>query len=148
MNLRTLEQERAKFAYEKVREVMNADENVQKKYSSYVKSAPALIMTSGLGQTLAFYLSKLEKKGEADCESIIPIKEEKAEKIAYAYLYKHICEWLAERRKLTDNRDPLKFYLEADALEAITLTQETLALLNWLKKFADAMLEKEKDQER
>jgi len=142
MNLRSLEQERAKFAYEKVSEIKKAGD-VQKKYSSYVRKAPTLIMTNGLGQALAFYLSKMGGQVEADYRKISPENFKKAEEKAYAYLYKHIAEWLVEKRKMTKGMDPLEYYMKSTGVEAIALTDEAIALLNWLKRFAEAMLEKE-----
>ena len=154
MDLRSLEQRRAKFAYEKIQEVKKESSDVQKKYSSYVKSAPVLILTNGLGQALAFYLSKLEALPDVDYNSISPQNFKKAEEKAYAYLYKHIAEWLAggdkekkEGRSLTNGKDPLRYYMEATGMEAMVLTDEAIAFLNWLKRFADAMLEKEENGE-
>ncbi|WP_099211677.1 type III-B CRISPR module-associated protein Cmr5 [Thermococcus henrietii] len=144
MDFRTLEQERAKFAYEKVSEVRREDEDTQGRYVSYVKSAPVLILTNGLGQALAFYLSKLDKPINVDYKAINPKGFPKGDKMAYAYLYRHIAEWLAKR--VTNGEDPLKYYMEHDGMSAIRLTDETIALLSWLKRFADAMLRKEKEQ--
>lgn len=154
--MRTLEQERAKFAYDAISEVKNESSEVQKKYSSYVKSAPVLILSNGLSATLAFYLSKMKMKdgtGYEDVRSELGQQnrfENKPERIAYAYLFCHISEWLAEKsnggKGLTNGKDPLKFIIkEADVLKVIQLTRESLALLNWMKRFADAMLEKEED---
>ncbi|HIH73374.1 MAG: CRISPR-associated protein, Cmr5 family [Thermococcales archaeon 44_46] len=159
MALRSLEQKRAKFAYEavtKVKEISNSrDKNIQKKYASYVKSAPALILTNGLPSTLAFYLSKI-KEGETEYTKI---KEElekfekgekafenKAERIAYAYLFYQISEWLAKRspNRITEGMDPLQYMLkESEVQTMIHLTRETIKLLSWMRRFADAMLEKE-----
>ncbi|WP_457550530.1 type III-B CRISPR module-associated protein Cmr5, partial [Archaeoglobus sp.] len=45
---------------------------------------------------------------------------------------------------LTNGKDPLKFVMEdADVTKVMQVTQETIMLLNWMKRFADAMLEKE-----
>lgn len=147
MDLRSLEQERAEFAYKKVLEVKRESQDVQGKYSSYVRSAPVLILTNGLGQALAFYLSKLEALPDVNYKSISPQSFNKAERKAYAYLYKHIAEWLAEGRKSTSGKDPLRYYMETTGTEAMVLTDETIALLNWLKRFAEAMLEKEENGE-
>ena len=144
MDFRSLEQERAKFAYEKVGEVRKEDGDTQGRYVSYVKSAPVLILTNGLGQALAFYLSKLDRPIDVDYKTIDPKEFPEGDKMAYAYLYRHISEWLA--RRVTEGQDPLKYYMEHDGMSAIRLTDETIALLNWLKRFADAMLKKEKEQ--
>ncbi len=70
--MKTLEQERAKFAYEKVMSVKG--KSFEEEYARYVKSAPALILTNGLGNTLAFFRSK--------------------KKDGYDKLLEHIAEWL------------------------------------------------------
>lgn len=157
--MRTLEQERAKFAFDAISEVKNDKPKIQEKYSSYVKSAPALILTNGLLATLAFYLSKIKLKLDTDYHFVKSelekhkrneqnVFENKEERIAYAYLYCHISEWLAQKsnggRGLTNGKDPSKFIRkDADVSKLMQLTQETILLLNWMKRFADAMLEKE-----
>ncbi len=163
--MRSLEQDRAKFAYEavaKVKEVsdfMNKKE-IQRKYASYVKSAPVLILTNGLPNALAFYLSKMKireteytKVGEElkRLERGEKAFENKAERIAYAYLFYQISDWLAKKanngRGLTKGRDPLKFICdEANVQLMMQLTREAINLLNWMKRFADAMLEKEEEE--
>jgi len=148
MDVVTMEQRRAKFAYERVREVKGSDKETLEKYNSYVKSAPVLILTNGLGQTLAFYLSKLEKLSEStegtNHKRITPEDEPSGEKRAYAYLYKHISEWLAQT--VTNGQDPLVYYTRSNNLETIRMTEEAIAFLNWLKRFAEAMLKKEKTE--
>lgn len=175
MDLRSLEQMRAEFAYKKILDVkkpwkIKVKENskevvkdihrdIERKYSSYVKKAPVLILNNGLGQTLAFYLSKLDEPLPLTDDSpmnqpykIIADKIEKredpeadkykkAEAAAYAYIYAHISEWLINN--VTNGVDPLRFYMNRSSIEVMRITDETIALLNWLKRFADAMLEKE-----
>ncbi|NJF24409.1 type III-B CRISPR module-associated protein Cmr5 [Thermococcus sp. Bubb.Bath] len=143
MDLRSIEQERAKFAYEKVSDVKREDTKTQGRYRSYVKSAPVMILTNGLGQTLAFYLSKLDKNEAVDHSSLDPKNEQEGDKRAYAYLYRHLGEWLA--MKVTGGEDPLRFYMNASGTQAIVLTDEAIALLSWLKRFADAMLAEDKN---
>ena len=155
-NLKSLSQKRADFAYKAVLEVKEESKEVQKKYSSYVKSAPALILSNGLPASLAFYFSKMKIKSESDYKAVQEeLKKEdkfenKAERIAYAYLYTHISEWLAEKTEsgkgLTNGKDPLKYLIEdATVYDVMRLSREALELLNWLKRFADAMLEKEEE---
>jgi len=159
MTIQTLEQKRAKFAYKAVSEVKGDKPEIQKKYSSYVKSASVMILSNGLATTLAFYLSKMKLKDDTDYKIVLkelenykngrPNKfENKPDRVAYAYLYSHISVWLAEKsndgKGLTKNTDPLKYITEnANVFDVIQLTQETIALLNWMKRFTDAMLEKE-----
>ncbi len=121
--MRTLEQKRAEFAYGKVKSVKG--KNFEGDYARYVKNAPALILTNGLGNTLAFYRSKM-KKGERD---------------AYAELYSHIEEWLKKQEYCDENQDLLEWISNTDSLLVFQATQEVLALLNWMTKFAKAELE-------
>jgi CRISPR-associated protein Cmr5 len=157
--MRTLEQERAKFAFNAVSEVKEDRLEVQKKYSSYVKSAPVVILSNGLPATLAFYLSKMKMKDGTDYITIGKEIEKyragqenkferKVDRVAYAFLFHQISKWLAEEanfgRGLTNRKDPLNFILkESDVLKTLQLTKEALSLLNWMKRFADAILEKE-----
>jgi CRISPR-associated protein Cmr5 len=158
--MKVLEHERAKFAFSAVSEVKeDKSPEVQKKYSTYVKSAPIMMLSNGLPATLAFYLSKMKMRDNTTYvvvgKEIEKYKagqenkfENKSERVAYAYLFYHISKWLAEGsncgRGLTNREDPLQFILKsADILRVLQLTREALFLLSWMKRFADAMLEKE-----
>lgn len=124
--LRNLEQDRAKYAWECVQEVKKESDQLQKNYNSYVKKAPTLIQANGLPNVLAFYYNKL-KKGEE----------------AYELLYKHIANW-NQLKRLTNNKDILQWILnDASSLEIFQVTKEIIALLNWMKRFADAELKGE-----
>jgi CRISPR-associated protein Cmr5 len=61
--IRTLEQERAKFCLEKVKEIKsNQDKSTQDKFKTAARNLPSFIVSNGLIPTLAFYKSKEEKK--------------------------------------------------------------------------------------
>ncbi|NJE31240.1 type III-B CRISPR module-associated protein Cmr5 [Thermococcus sp. 18S1] len=129
--MRSIEHERGAFAYSKISEVK--DKGWAGDYKGYVKRAPAMIMTNGLAQTLAFYRSK--------------------QKPAYNALFNHINEWLKRREYLEGNceRNPSDIlewlvYCASD-FEAYQATVEVLALLNWMRRFADAMIEKKESDE-
>ncbi len=117
--LRSLEQIRAKRAWDFINEVKG--QSYQKDYRAYVRRAPALILSNGLGNALVFWKSK---GGEA-----------------YSKLYEHINRWFKERHPeeedilvwiISDNTSSLKVFKE---------TREVLALLDWMKRFAEAELE-------
>lgn len=139
--MRTIEQERAKYALKCIAEVKKrAKENpkIEEKYSSYVKKSPALILTNGLGSTLAFYRSKIGKDGD----------EKKPEKLAYRLLYNHINDWVSgkeyDKVNFTKGQDLLKWITEtASSLEVFQATQEVIQLLTWMSKFAKAELKEE-----
>ncbi|MEM2175639.1 MAG: type III-B CRISPR module-associated protein Cmr5 [Candidatus Bathyarchaeia archaeon] len=122
--LKTLEQERADYAWECIQDVKNEkDKQTRKNYNSYVKNSLALIQAAGLGHTLAFYYNKKRKNERA-----------------YELLYNHIDEWL--KKRLTNNQDSLKWIIKgASSIKVLQATREVIALLNWMKRFAEAELE-------
>lgn len=116
----TIEQERAERAW-KVIEVVKTltDEKTKKKYRSYVRSASTLILTNGLAQTLAFWKAKEEE--------------------AYQRLLRDLSELVLE-----SSTDLLTKSINLSSVdEYIKDTEEALAYLVWLKRFAEAELPKE-----
>src|SRR5690606_40306187 len=57
----TLEQQRARLAFEHVEEVGRSDKAAQKKYASIVHAAPALLRSAGLSQALHFVASRSDE---------------------------------------------------------------------------------------
>lgn len=112
----SLDQKRAAYAWQRVK-------GCDGDYTNLAKAAPALIMSNGLMQALAFYQSK--------------------GKPHHLALNKHIREWLKARfpkhfagdnyaetmQGLFGCEDP-QFYRQA--------TDEVLALLRWIRQFAAA----------
>ncbi len=125
----TLDQQRAQYAWEQINQVAQQD---LKDYTSLAKGAPALIMNSGLMQTLAF----LRAKGNPQ----------------HLALLGHLCRWLGRTLGGTPVTDQDRFPPEAAAdfftvmaaLHAapsplyLRATEEALALLRWIRQFADA----------
>ena len=198
--LRSLEQERAQFAYTTINELVmliNADnldrinnllkwilekgnlisedlleqlkeknnlpfgreyqKQLEEKLSSYIKKSAPLILTNGLGSTMAFYLSKM--KGEP--RYIITIVQDvstnegkkkenldtlkgrlSADKMAYAITYQALNRWLKNNRLLRDSDTVLDWFNDekTSSLEVLGATQEALALLKWMGRFVQAML--------
>lgn len=126
MSLKTIEQIRADFAYNKIAEVNGWQDSKKKSdYRSYVRGFASMILQNGFGQALAF----LRSKGKEDLTD------------PHNILYKHINEWLSKgdndfdilEKIRTENSDKYRQY-----------TKETLALLVWLRKFAEAELPEKK----
>lgn len=126
-----LEHERAREAWSCVDYVNNEidDAGFKKEYRSIVMKLPTLIITNGLGQTLAF----LKSKGKG--------KENKAEE----KIYQDISGWLLKNKHFT-------WTCQGELIERVIalpcdkfrqVTTETLAYLSWMKRFADAVLPKE-----
>lgn len=125
---KTKDIERAQRAFDCVKKVKSeGGENIEKKYASYVKSAPSMILSNGLGQSLAFWKSKAS--GDS------------ADAKAYRYLLKN----LDDNIKINNN--------QASLFEAVignfthyqykVAATETLAFLGWLKRFATSELKSE-----
>ncbi len=121
-SIRGIEQGRAKFAYDCVNEVaQNSGEDLKKKYKSGAKKLPVLIKTNGLGQTLAF-INKRDSGNEK--------------------LYDMIGQWLSCKQliELDDNADLVEVVISKPSNEYQRMTTETLALLNWVRRFVDGLM--------
>jgi len=118
--LRTLEQERAKNAWSCVQEVK--DKPFAGDYRAIAVKVPSLIVTNGLGQTLAFLRSKPDRPH-------------------FQMLYRHLVNWIG--RKVNEDGDFLVWLVnDANSQQYRLATTEALALLQWLKRFAEAELPK------
>lgn len=124
MSLKTLQQQRAKFAYDCVSEIKQQDNNkLKKEYKSLVRGFSSMILQNGLGQSLAF----LKAKGEQH----------------HNKLYEHINLWL-RNKFASNNRDfdvLLRIINENASVEYRLYTKEALSFLTWLKKFVEAELD-------
>jgi CRISPR-associated protein Cmr5 len=131
-NIRTIEQGRAKFAYEKVQEIKGYAEAKRKEYKSYAKKLPMMIKTNGLGPALAFANSK----------------------DAYKLIFSHISSWIKENPRTAQdpnfkelredkNKDLVAFVIKCDSDVYKMVTLEILAFLNWLRRFAEGLGEEQ-----
>jgi CRISPR-associated protein Cmr5 len=142
--IKDLARERSQFAYGCVQSfVIDSQKNdeKQKKYKRYIRSTPMRILTNGLGATIAFIFSK-RLKGDSEI---------------YNQINAHIYDWLRKEHnkhliKLDDKKNPEKkskeltdkiIHLKSPEYRAVT--NEVLALFNWLKRFADGMIEGEEE---
>lgn len=143
---RSLEQERAKAAWECIEHVQERNKQLEdmkkytKEYSSLARSAPADIQANGLGQTIAFWRAKGYDWDKSEQRSK-PKRDN-----AYAELLGHVANWLRKRGILPDGKDPVE-WISKDATtdEYRRATTEAIAFLIWLKRFAEAELPKEGD---
>jgi CRISPR-associated protein Cmr5 len=122
--IKTIEQGRAKYAYTCVKAISTEVENG--KYKSYIKKIPSLIKVNGLGATVAFICGKKKEP-------------------AYQEIYKHLSKWLKEKNLLANEEELLEKLTSIDSSEYRRFTLEVLSLLIWLKRFADALIEKEEE---
>jgi len=116
------EQERAKKAWDLVNTISTS---LIERYASLAKSAPVMIITNGLGQTLAFFISKAKGTNE------------------FRLLYNHLNEWLSANVIWTQNEDISDELIERvihEKSEGYRMaTEEALAFLSWIKRFATAL---------
>ena len=129
---RTTDQERALSAWEAVGKVSQQKSDIQKKYRSLVRGFAADVMTHGLGQALAF----LRAKGGKNAND------------PHNVFYWHLSEWVTKqmgwKNYTARNNGGLLHAIiaeECTSADYRRATTETLAYLEWLKRFAEAELE-------
>ncbi|MGY0399563.1 MAG: type III-B CRISPR module-associated protein Cmr5 [Ostreibacterium sp.] len=138
MPIQNIAQKRAKYALEKVQKVSGNSEKDRKEWLSRANEMPAMIQMNGLGQTVAFYLSK--------------------DGGVHQKMYELLSCWLCEKSgdptnrqepntHTKENKVAIFTHADADLMKAITecdmstyrLAQiEVQALLVWVKKFSKA----------
>lgn len=123
--IKSKEQERAKKAWDLVSTVQAS---VIDDYASLAKSAPVMILMNGLGQTLAFFISNKSKT-------------------KYKLLYDHLNQWLSDNVTWSANEDIDNSLIERVIHEKSQgyrmATEEALAFLSWVKRFATALSKEE-----
>jgi len=142
ITLRTLDQERAKFAVEKIASIKN-DSNFNnqeflKKYKARAKDFQAYVREDLL-QGLTFFFSKINGKDQS-----------------YKVFLEHITEWFKKAAtesnlqiifspdvNLEEPLDLIKHIQGLDVDQYLHATQESLAIGGWFKRFADALIEGE-----
>ncbi len=131
-----LEKGRAEFAYNCVKEALEKlDIEKQKDYRSYTRKIPTMILTNGLGQTLAFIKAKI-KKGNA-----------------YDLIYRQLTDYLksntTSRIKMPgDKQELLEWVISCDSTEYRYITREILSFLNWVKRFSEGMIEEKEGESK
>jgi len=129
-----VESGRAKFAWECVKKSLEDTQLKKKEYKSYVKKIPEYIKTNGLGATFAFMFSK---------------------KDTYSYIGEQITEWLKKCSiKLVPLEENVSFEILVEKVISLdsptyrALTIEVLAFLNWLRRFAEGLIEEGEGNEK
>jgi len=134
--MRTLGQKRAEFALNQVLKIK--DESIKKDFKNFSAGAPSMILQNGFGQALAFWLSKATNKD-------LEIKRNDKHFI----LFKIIMDWLpcekgdVKNTFIEKTNSPKEFIEEISKMDQkkyLTAQKETLALLEWVKRYANAGL--------
>ena len=125
----TLDQRRARHAWDAVARVRD-DPKARSSYAREAKRLPVRILTAGLGHALAFLCAKA---GSGKTES------------ANTALLRDVADWVLDKRGNPDSaadRPALNALIEkivvSDAAFLRITTDEVLAYLQWLTRFAEA----------
>ncbi|MDY0096524.1 MAG: type III-B CRISPR module-associated protein Cmr5 [Candidatus Vecturithrix sp.] len=115
-----IEQGRATKAYDFVKDVKTKYPDKWDNYKSGVKKLPALIKTNGLGQALAFINNRDN----------------------FPKVYEQLEEWLQReefRHLLPAGGNLVQEVIKLDSPRYRQVTMETLAILNWMRRFVDGL---------
>jgi len=135
--MRTLGQKRAEYALGKVLAIPG---DKKKDFKSFSAGAPSMILQNGFGQALAFWLAKGTDKN-------LKIKEEDK----HVVLFDMIWQWLSyekndvknefvEKDKAKTRTDFIRQLSGMDQNKYLAAQKESLALLEWVKRYANAEL--------
>jgi CRISPR-associated protein Cmr5 len=116
----TLEQGRAQHAFEKAK-----DAGDKEKFASYAKKLPMMIKTNGLGASMAFANAKNER--------------------AWKELFQAIEDWLQKKDYIKNAL--LEELVKTDSAHYRILTNEVIAYLTWLRRFAEGFKPAKKEKE-
>lgn len=137
MSEQTMSQQRALAALKAVNGLKRRDQEFRTAYRSYIKGLPATIQMTGLGQTVAMCMAR-NKDGEGN-------------KAAYGTILEHLQGWLCGSCDWSPYKnDPggrlIDAIVKGNQAAYMQATHEAIAYLDWLKKFANALLAAEPAQ--
>lgn len=124
----TTDQSRSAHAWNEIQHVLQRFDNKdqQKEYGREAKKLPTRIIASGLGQALAFLDAKAKAKGDKPKQHLLR-------------LHTGLASWTNERPISMSNPESLtESILNGDTDFLRRATDEALAYLQWLVRFADA----------
>lgn len=128
--MENIQQERAKFAIEQL-EKISSNQVIDKDTATFIVGMPNMILSNGIGQTMAFLLAKTDK-----------------EKKVYRILKNWICKKYANLG-FTDKSDMdfIKTFCTLKQDKYLEIQRECLRLCEWLKRYARAFQEEDKDKQ-
>lgn len=132
--MRSKEQERSDFALQQLQPMIAGNHGgVDKDLSTFIVGTPTMILQNGLGQTMAFLLSKCDGKFNDN-------EKPSSDKFKYLFTFKAIAGW-SNKINSSIGVSPEKFFSELSKIEQqdyLTLQEEALKMLQWLKRYAKA----------
>ncbi len=130
MAIQTKQQKRAEFALKSLDKYK--DSGVTSDYATFIVGMPNMILSNGLGQSLAFLKAKhpSDKKDDDKHKFVFGILK--------SYLQKEF------RNSFSDVKDDFDFLSRINSIsqsEYIKMQEEVLRMLEWLKRYARAFEE-------
>ena len=124
----TLDQRRANHAWKAIQAAKRLPKDKGKEYGGHAKKLPTRIMAAGLGQALAFILAKAGNPASRDHKAHVK------------QLHDDLTDWVIKQRPLSAKRPNslIESIVEGDSHFLRRATDEALAYLLWLKRFAEA----------
>jgi CRISPR-associated protein Cmr5 len=118
------EQKRSAFALKKIEQLGGS---ISKDMANFIVGTPTMILQNGFGQTMAFLLSKNKDK-----------------KDKHGFVFDVIQNWAVRENPEVARNDDLAFLSSISKMDQdlyMNLQEETLMLLQWLKRYARAFQE-------
>lgn len=134
INVKNINNERAKFAFARLSNIKCNESN----FRSLARSFPTMVHANGIVAAVAFLYAKKGKNTENKKTS------------EHKEMYEILSEWLLRTRCFSENKKDK----ESELMQAVTVmdneelrrtTTEAMALLIWIKRFAEGMF-KENDK--
>lgn len=127
--MKTLSQERADFALKKVLE-----KTKEEKFANFSAGAPSVILQNGFGQAMAFWYAKAnDKKGDNNEHKIMTDIIEEWSRKRFPGLFRE-----------GDSQRFLEDLMNMEQRHYHKVQNETIKLLEWVKRFANAFIKKDK----
>ncbi|MEE1289876.1 MAG: type III-B CRISPR module-associated protein Cmr5 [Spirochaetota bacterium] len=130
MTIITKQQQRAEFALKSLNKYKNG--GVPKEYSQFIVGMPNMILSNGLGQSLAFLKAKSSKEERAFVFDILK-----------KYLLQ---EYKLDFANVNDDFSFLEKLNSVSQSNYIKMQEEVLKLLEWLKRYARAFEKEDKKE--
>lgn len=127
MAIQTKQQKRAEFALKSLDKYKN--EGVPSETATFIVGMPNMILSNGLGQSLAFLKAKSSKKEDDKYSVVFNILKDYIRN-EYNLIFSSIAS--------NDDYSFLKKLNELDQAQYIKMQEEVLHMLEWLKRYARA----------
>ena len=117
--IETMQQKRAKFALEALK-----NEEISKDLANFIVGTPTMLLSNGLGQTMAFLMAKMDKKER---------------KFVFDVIKEYLCKNYEDYFTSQDDKEFMMQFHNIDFYKQIEMQNEILKMPEWLKRYARAL---------